>query len=406
MQNEPSSTTPLTLSDTGIEVLLVDDQAIVVAAVRKMLEDSPDIRLHYCTDASQALNRAREIRPHVILQDLVMPGTDGLTLVKEYRTDEHLKLVPVVVLSTREEPKTKAAAFAEGANDYLVKLPDPIEMVARLRHHARGYINLLERNEAWQALWKSQQLLAAELKEAEEYVRALLPPPITAGAISTSWQYIPSTSLGGDAFGYNWVDEDHFAMYLLDVCGHGVGAALLSISAMNALRTKSLNADFLKPSTVLYALNEAFPMEEHDNKYFTLWYGVYNRQSGELTYASAGHPPSVLFTGDDPGALTQHLLSTPNFSIGWIPGTPFEENVVTLAKYSKLFVFSDGVYEFETPDGHELSCLDFSNALLEHQDLAVNDAERILIHMREMKVTPGPFEDDFSLLEIHLNRET
>ena len=405
MQNEPSSTPPLPSSDSGIEVLLVDDQAIVVAAVRKMLEDSPDIRLHYCTDASQALNRAREIRPHVILQDLVMPGTDGLTLVKEYRTDEHLKLVPVVVLSTREEPKTKAAAFAEGANDYLVKLPDPIEMVARLRHHARGYINLLECNEAWQALWKSQQLLAAELKEAEEYVRALLPPPVT-GAISTSWQYIPSTSLGGDAFGYNWVDQDHFAMYLLDVCGHGVGAALLSISAMNALRTKSLNADFLKPSTVLYALNEAFPMEEHDNKYFTLWYGVYNRKTGELTYASAGHPPSVLFTGDDPGALTQHLLSTPNFSIGWIPGTPFEENVVTLAKYSKLFVFSDGVYEFETPDGQELSCLDFANALLEHQDLSVNDAERILTHMRRMKVTPGPFEDDFSLLEIHLQRET
>lgn len=405
MQNEPTSTTPLLSSETTVEVLLVDDQAIVVAAVRKMLEDSPDIRLHYCTDASQALARAREVKPHVILQDLVMPGTDGLTLVKEYRTDDHLKLVPVVVLSTREEPKTKAAAFAEGANDYLVKLPDPIEMVARLRHHARGYINLLERNEAWQALWKSQQLLAAELKEAEEYVRALLPPPVS-GTISTSWQYIPSTSLGGDAFGYNWVDENHFAMYLLDVCGHGVGAALLSISAMNALRTKSLNADFLKPATVLYALNEAFPMEEHDNKYFTLWYGVYNRVTGELTYASAGHPPSVLFTGDDPTSLTQQLLSTPNFSIGWIPGTPFEENVTTLGKYSKLFVFSDGVYEFETPDGQELSCLDFANALLEHQDLAVNDAESILTHMRRLKVTPGPFDDDFSLLEIHFHRET
>lgn len=403
MQTETSPSPVVPASEAPIEVLLIDDQAIVVAAVRKMLEGNADIRLSYCTDAAQALNKARELKPHVILQDLVMPGSDGLTLVREYRADEALKLVPVVVLSTREEPKTKAAAFAEGANDYLVKLPDPIEMVARLRHHARGYISLLERNEAWQALWKSQQLLAAELREAEEYVRALLPPPIT-GDISTSWEYIPSTSLGGDAFGYNWVDADHFAMYLLDVCGHGVGAALLSISAMNALRTKSLNADFLKPASVLSALNEAFPMDEHDNKYFTLWYGVFDRRTGELTYASAGHPPAVLFTGDTPTALEQHLLSTPNFSIGWIPDTPFEEGAITLSRHSKLFVFSDGVYEFETPDGQELSCLDFAEALRKHQNLSVNDASRILDHMREMKGTPGPFVDDFSLLEVHLQR--
>jgi sigma-B regulation protein RsbU (phosphoserine phosphatase) len=403
MQQETPVMPESQTEESRVEVLLVDDQAIVVAAVRKMREEAPDLRLHYCTDASKALDKAREVRPHVILQDLVMPGTDGLTLVKQYREDEELKLVPVVVLSSREEPKTKAASFAEGANDYLVKLPDPIEMIARLRHHARGYISLLERNAAWQALWKSQQLLAAELREAEEYVRALLPPPLT-GEISTSWQYIPSTSLGGDAFGYNWLDPDHFAIYLLDVCGHGVGAALLSISAMNALRTRSLNADFMRPSSVLTALNDAYPMEDHDNKYFTLWYGVYDRSTGELTFASAGHPPAVLFTGDDPGCLSQHLLSTPNFAIGWIPGAEFEEGVQAVGAYAKLFVFSDGVYEFDMPEKGELSCLDFANALLDHQDMAVNDAERILIHMREMKGTPGPFEDDFSLVEVHLRR--
>lgn len=388
----------------NIEVLLVDDQAIVVAAVRKMLADSPDIHLHYCTDATQALEKARELGPHLILQDLVMPNGDGLSLLEAYRADAALELVPVVVLSTREEPKTKAAAFARGANDYLVKLPDPVEMVARLRHHAKGYINLLERNAAWKALYESQQLLAAELREAEEYVRALLPAPLQ-GAVSTSWEYVPSTSLGGDAFSYQWLDEDHFALYLLDVCGHGVGAALLSISVMNALRTRSLNADFRAPADVLGALNDAYPMEEHDNKYFTLWYGVYHRDSGELVYASAGHPPAIAFTGPRATALEQNALSTPNIPIGWIPGTAFEQQSIELGAVSKLFVYSDGVYEFEVPGHGEMSAQDFERELHAFQDPGTLDASLLLQRMRELKGDGAPFEDDFSLLEVRLLRE-
>ena len=143
-------------------------------------------------------------------------------------------------------------------------------------------------------LEKAVHLIASEMSEAADYVRSLLPPP-HEGSIRTAWRFIPSQQLGGDAFGYDWLDDENFAMYLLDVCGHGVGAALLSISVMNVLRSNSLpGVDMREPSAVLAALNERFPMENHNNMYFTMWYGVYNKKQRRLAYASGGHPPAVL----------------------------------------------------------------------------------------------------------------
>src|ERR1700730_18334673 len=93
--------------------------------------------------------------------------------------------------------------------------------------------------------------LQRELRDAERYVRAILPPPIS-DPFTVDWRFVPSTELGGDSFGYHWIDSEHFALYLLDVCGHGVGAALLSITVANTLRSGALqNTDFRRPEGVL-----------------------------------------------------------------------------------------------------------------------------------------------------------
>jgi len=140
-------------------VLLVDDQFMVGEAVRRALAMAGDIDFHYCAEPDEAVAVAERTRPTVILQDLVMPGVDGLTLVRCYRANPATRDVPIIVLSTKEEPATKSAAFAAGANDYLVKLPDSIELVARIRYHSRPYHNLRQRDEAFRALRHSQQQL-------------------------------------------------------------------------------------------------------------------------------------------------------------------------------------------------------------------------------------------------------
>src|SRR5690348_16357314 len=150
---------PGPLPDYHVMVLLVDDQAMVCEAVRRALSNQVDIDFHYCADAREALAVANQIKPTVILQDLVMPGIDGLTLLSQYRANAATKDIPIIVLSTNENPQVKGQAFALGANDYLVKLPDKIELVARIRYHSKAYLNLVQRDAAYRALRESQQQL-------------------------------------------------------------------------------------------------------------------------------------------------------------------------------------------------------------------------------------------------------
>jgi sigma-B regulation protein RsbU (phosphoserine phosphatase) len=388
------------LTQHEIKVLLVDDQAMIGEAVRRMLAPEADIRFHYCSDPACAMKMARELAPTVILQDLVMPEIDGLTLVKFYRAEPALRDTPLIVLSTKEEPATKAEAFALGANDYLVKLPDRIELVARIRYHSQGYINLLERNEAYQALLASQKALAAELAEAAAYVQSLLPAPLDQGSVRTSWQFIPSTSLGGDAFGYHWLDDDHFCMFLLDVCGHGVGAALLSISAMNVLRSQTLpNTDFGEPGAMLTALNEAFLMEKHNNMYFTIWYGVYARSTRTLRYASAGHPPSLLINKDPAGKTAVSELGAPGMVLGGMPGTAYRTETRLVPPGSTLFLMSDGVYEITRPDGTMWTFSEFTRLMADSAGAGKPEIEELSKAVRGM-YGAGPLDDDFSIVKL------
>jgi two-component system, chemotaxis family, response regulator WspR len=142
-----------------VTVLLVDDQLIIVEAIRRMLAGQADIELHYVTDAGKALEKAHAVRPSVIIQDLVVPGTDGFQVIRSYRDDPEVRDVPVIVLSAREDAKLKAHSFAVGANDYLVKLPDQLELLARVRYHSAAYISRLERDDAFRRLRESQEQL-------------------------------------------------------------------------------------------------------------------------------------------------------------------------------------------------------------------------------------------------------
>ncbi len=126
------------MTDQTITVLLVDDQMIIGEAVRRMLASEEDMIFHFCNDPAQAIKIATEIAPTVILQDLIMPDIDGLMLLRFFKANSATKTIPLIMLSAKEDPEIKAEAFALGASDYLVKMPDKIELIARIRRHAQG----------------------------------------------------------------------------------------------------------------------------------------------------------------------------------------------------------------------------------------------------------------------------
>lgn len=226
-----------------IMVLLVDDQAMVGEAIRRALLNEAHIDFHFCPNAEEALQVAERTRPTVILQDLVMPGADGLTLVRQYRASPHLANVPIIVLSSKEDATVKRDAFASGANDYMVKLPDVIELVARIRYHSRSYINLLQRDAAYRALRESQQQLQQINFELQRLTN-------TDGLTG-----IANRRYFDDYLGAEWkrarrdklelslllIDVDHFKLYN-DTYGHVAGDAVLRQVA------QSLDASIMRPA--------------------------------------------------------------------------------------------------------------------------------------------------------------
>ncbi len=382
-----------------LTVLLVDDQAIVGESVRRMLGPEADVQFHFCQQPAQAIATANAVRPTVILQDLVMPDIDGLQLVKFFRANPATRDTPLVVLSSKEEPVIKAKAFALGANDYLVKLPDPIELVARVRYHSRAYLARLERDEAYRQLAESQRQLAEEVAQAARYVQSLLPERL-AGDVSVDWRFVPSTQLGGDMFGYHWLGPDHLAVYLLDVSGHGVGSSLLAVSAANLLSAGSLpDTDFRDPGAVVARLNDVFQMERQNGKYFTIFYGVYERPTRTLAYCNAAHPAALLFTGPARESAALKQLESTDPMVGMLPpGMPFETRKVAVEAYARLLVYSDGVYEIDRPDGtmwQHAEFVDYLAPLAGEDDLT----ERLYGHVRQLHGT-DTLADDFSVLDV------
>ncbi len=239
--------------------------------------------------------------------------------------------------------------------------------------------------------------LDRDIEKARRYVESLLPAPIRSGPVRTDWHYLPSTALGGDAFGYHQLTEHTFAGYLIDVSGHGVGAAMHSVSVMNVLRQRALpGTDFHEPAQVLSSLNNMFQMESHDGMYFSMWYGVYDLRSRLLRYASAGHHPSYLASST---RTEIRPLSTRNLVIGAMPGIRFTDASIEVPANSTLYVFSDGVFEVATRDGGQWGLQDFLPLLSAQPPADSSEPARLYAAVREV-ARPGPLDDDFSMLTV------
>ncbi|MBM3821468.1 MAG: diguanylate cyclase [Verrucomicrobia bacterium] len=219
----PSSPPPETNAEPVPEiaratrVLLVDDQRMVVEVIQRMLSQEKDIQLHYCLDPRQAIEEAKQFKPSVILQDLVMPDLDGMTLVREYHSHAETREIPIIVLSSKEDSAIKRDAFLRGASDYLVKLPDAIELTARIRLHASNFATL-------RALHQSQR----ELKDANAALQRLSSIDALTGIANrrafeerytAEWR---RASRAGPPLGLALIDIDAFKMFN-DHYGHTAG---------------------------------------------------------------------------------------------------------------------------------------------------------------------------------------
>jgi serine phosphatase RsbU (regulator of sigma subunit) len=295
--------------------------------------------------------------------------------------------------------------YLDDAYVWVVLLDVTIERDQAQRMQQQAYdVILLQEKEALlnrrleetnTALTRTHAQLQRELAEAASYVRSQLPAPMSQ-PFAIDWRFIPFAALGGDSFGYNWLDRDHFAFYLLDVCGHGVGPSLMSIAILHLLQAKSLpNVDFRDPSQVLAALNDRYQLKNDDDLYFTIWYGVYQPACRRLDYSCGGHPPAVLLDVANQCRTLKAKGSAPGF---W-PSVIYARESIDVPHGSRLYVFSDGAYEVERSDGTIMKLDDLIQFLTSHDQNENFDLDLIFQHLVRVRGAPA-LEDDFALLRV------
>ncbi len=377
---------------------MIDDDPITRTILQRVLEQH-SYPLTLAQHGEEGIALARQMRPALVICDWMMPEMDGIEVCRQIKAIPELSTTFFILLTARTEVEDRVQGLDAGADEFLSKPIDPEELQARVRAGLR--LHHLSR-----ALQIQTELLEEGLAEAARYVRSLLPPlrEFQEVGIKTDWRFIPSQQLGGDSFNYGWLDPDHLAVYLLDVAGHGIGAALLSVSVMNVLRSQSLpNTNFTQPESVLASLNEAFPMSSHNEMYFTIWYGVYHPKSRQLIYASGGHPPAVLISYSA-SAQSVHMsqLRTPNLPIGILDEANYHSASCEIPAQSDLYLFSDGAYEVFNTSGQLWGLENLIKALEEAAVLSGSSLDYALKAASTFNVSDH-FVDDFSCLQIHFS---
>jgi sigma-B regulation protein RsbU (phosphoserine phosphatase) len=216
-------------------------------------------------------------------------------------------------------------------------------------------------------LVEAQRKLDHEFSDAAKYVRLMLPPPLSGNEV-VDWHFHPSTRLGGDGLGYRPINDDLLAIYILDVTGHGLGSALLAVTALELLHNPAVQLDFSRPAVVIERLNRTFQMKDHGGKFFSAWYGVYSRSRRTITYANAGHPPPLLLTRQNGKPVL--VKTEPGCSVlGITPEIEVPEVTLPFTPTSELYLFTDGLYELLDPKGGRGSHEEF----LDYLDKKVRD---------------------------------
>ncbi|MCG6133889.1 MAG: SpoIIE family protein phosphatase [Nostoc sp. LLA-1] len=376
------------------QILVIDDDISILTLLTRMLEKEGYQIIAAC-NGDEGIAQAIAYNPALIICDWIMPGLNGLEVCKRIKTDPNLSTTFFIFLTSLDSIADRVQGLDAGADDFIAKPIEKNELQARVRAGLR--LHQLSRDLQTQKL-----LLETELTEAAEYVRSLLPEPVSE-PFSINSRFIPSRQLGGDCFDYYWLDSDYLAMYLLDTAGHGLKAALPSISVLNLLRSRALKGlNYYQPSHVLEALNEAFQMNYQNDKYFTIWYGVYNRVTRQLVYASAGHPPAILVSGTTSKNTKIQLLRTPGMPVGMFPESKYVDECCHIEKYSSLYIFSDGAYEITKLDGTLWSLDAFIQILASLQHTIDRQLDQVLNYLIALN-SKEAFDDDLSILQINFD---
>lgn len=371
-------------------VLLVDDAKANLDILVEGLKS--DHKLSLALNGDTALQIAAKMPPDLVLLDIVMPGLDGYEVCRQLRARPETAEVPIMFLSSLEEVQNKTRGFEAGANDYLTKPFDMLEVKARVRS--------LLKAKAYSDAVKEQ--IASELRVAREIQMGMLPhdfaPFEKAYGVSFGAVLEPAREVGGDLYGVCAAGPERLVVFLGDVSGKGLPASMFMVRAISLARL--LSREVVEPERILARLNDELAADNPSGMFVTFLCAVFEPKTGRLALANGGHCRPVLIRAGESPAWAVKNLGT---ALGFEPGLEFERTELTLKPGDTLILYSDGVSEAFNPQAElygDARLLADAGALTGESPSAITAG---LLQKVRTHANGAPQSDDIAIMTLKLN---
>lgn len=387
-----------------MRILVVDDDGSTLAVLEQVLR-ALGYDVVTATDGQQAFDLLHQQHIPLVISDWMMPKLDGLELCRRIRAAGFSRYTYVILLTARDGKANFIEAMQAGADDVVTKPIDRAELDVRIRAAQRILRleqDLAERNHK---LAQAYATIEQDLRAAGRIQQSMLPPRASVlRGYGFGWLFMPCGFVAGDILNYYPVDAEHLAFFLLDVAGHGVPAAMLSVTLSKVLTSMTAwtspehhgRRPSHAPAQVARELNRRFQNAQEQASYFTMVFGLVHSPSGRVRIVQAGHPSPIHLTAQ----RRVNIVGDGGFPIGLLPDAVYDEQTVRLEQGDRLVVYSDGIVECTNPAGVPFSAGRLIEMLQRHE--ATASRARLEGVEAEMRAWRGPraFGDDITLLVI------
>lgn len=399
-------------SDVGppASILVVDDTPANLQVLAGMLKER-GYKVRPVPNGKLALQAADRDPPDLILLDINMPEMNGYEVCAHLKADDELKGIPIIFISALTEPLDKVKAFAMGGVDYITKPFQMEELHARVETHLKLRHLQIELEETNAQLSKVNTRMTRDLEAAAKIQETFLPcKSLDIPGVDFAWIYQPCDELAGDCLSIIPLGDSNVGIYILDVSGHGVASALLSVTLSRLLSVPSAPSSILTqngeqgqfentpPVEIATHLNRLFPFDTATEQLSTMIYGILNPATGEFRYVSAGHPGPVHL----PYRADPIILESEGFPIG-LADEVYEERTVSLKAGDRLYLYSDGVLEAMNPAGDQFGDARLRDVIVRGRSESLQqNVETLLEEIMQWHGTGKP-HDDISILAVEMS---
>ncbi len=394
-----------------MKILIAEDDAIS----RKLLQRRLEKWGHEVVEArngAEAWSIFEQEAFDMVISDWMMPQMDGIDLIRRIRAKKNNNYVYTIILTAKSLKEDLIAGMEAGADDFLTKPFDADELKMRLRAGERIIELQKSLKEKNRVLENINARIQHDLKMAAEIQKSLLPTRAPRlQNVQIEWFFQPCDELAGDIFNVFRLDEKHLGMYVLDVSGHGVAAALRSVTLSYLLSPSHMQAglglDFpngtdesamFSPAQVVNHLNQQFPLELNTGQFFTILYGILNIPEKTFRYVSAGHPEIILLNGDGIAEVIENAA----LPVGILEDYRYQENTLQLHSGNRMVLYSDGLVEAKNAGMEEFGKERLQRIMEEWRHRPLKEAIQALTDELRRWKNGEHFEDDVTILALEI----